>query len=209
MKKTSVFLLLLMYLTACQSQPAIIATLPVSSPLPVSAAPTATCTATPTAPILVPEPTATEDPRIALSVLQNASFHSSNWGDYQLVNGIFYRTPASPGETAELYSTQLSLSSTGDLNADGLPDAAVILVTYNGGNGNNKELAVLLNQAGGLTNIATVDVGFMVAVEALEIQSGVILLNVRVAGPNDALCCPSQQETWQFQLDGNQLKRKP
>ncbi len=160
-------------------------------------------------PILVPEPTATDDPSLALSVLQNASFHSSNWGDYQLVNGIFYRTPASPGETAELYTTQLSIPTLGDLNADGLPDAAVILVTYNGGNGNNKELAILLNQAGSVTNIATVDIGFMVAVEAMEIQAGVILLHVRVAGPNDALCCPSQQETWQFQLEGNQLKRKP
>ncbi len=151
----------------------------------------------------------TEDLRIPLSTIQNANYHSLTWGDFQMVNGIYYRPVSSPGESPELYSTQLTLPTIGDLNSDDQPDAAVVLVSYNGGNGNNKELAVLVNQNNAMTNVATIDIGFMVAAESLEIQSGTISLNVRVLGPNDALCCPSQKETWRFHLEGNQLVRIP
>lgn len=147
--------------------------------------------------------------RLSDALLQNAEYHSEDWGDYQLVDGVYYRTPGAPGESPQLYSTQLSLPTFGDLDADGYQDAAVILVTYNGGNGNSKELAVLLDRDGRAVNVGTVSLGSLVAVDALEIQSGVMVLNVRVLGPNDALCCPSQQETWRFQWENQQPVRLP
>jgi hypothetical protein len=42
-------------------------------------------------------------------------------------------------------------------------------------------------------------------VESGVIQGGVITLNMRVQGPNDGMCCPSQQETWTFRLEGRRL----
>lgn len=146
---------------------------------------------------------------LTVAMLQNAQYHSKTWGDYQLADGIFYRPMSAPGETPELYSTQLYLPTFGDLNSDGADDAAVILLTQNGGNGSSKELAIVLAQGDIIYNVATVDLGFMVAVDKMQIQSETITLDVRVLGPNDGLCCPSQLETWHFRLENNQLIQTP
>jgi hypothetical protein len=128
------------------------------------------------------------------------------WGDFQLTSGIYYRTPAEPNASPELYSTQLhDLFAYGDLNGDGAEDAAVILRTQNGGNMDTKELAVVLNQNGAPYNIATVELA-SAAVQSIQIQAGgIILLQGLTLGPNDPLCCPSQAMTWQFQLQNGQL----
>lgn len=164
-------------------------------------------------PVGIPQTGATSRPvggsSLTVVMLENAQYHSRTWGDYQLVDGIYYRPTSAPGETPELYSTQLYLPTFGDVNSDGVEDAAVILQTQNGGNGNNKELAIVLDQGGEVYNVATLDIGFMVAVDAVQIDSETVTLNVRVLGPNDGLCCPSQLETWHFRLENNQLVKLP
>ena len=161
---------------------------------------------------LIPEtnmPTPSSGP-LTLLALQNAQYHSPDWGDYQLVNGVFYRPPAAPGDSAEIYLTQLDERFvTGDLNADNVEDAVVFLRTQNGGTGHFVELAAVLNQDGNLYNISTVYLGDRVIVESAQITNGVIILAMRVQGPNDGMCCPSQLETWRFRLENNQLVRLP
>ena len=145
-----------------------------------------------------------------LEMLQNAQYRSPDWGEYQLVNGVYYRTPTAPGESAEIYKTQLDERFvTGDLNADGADDAAAFLRTQNGGTGHFVELAAMLNQDGNPYNISTVYLGDRVIVESVQIVDGVIILAMRVQGPNDGMCCPSQLETWQFRLENNVLVRLP
>jgi len=154
-------------------------------------------------------PTPSSGP-LTLLALQNAQYHSPDWGDYQLVNGVFYRPPAAPGDSAEIYLTQLDERFvTGDLNADSVEDAVVFLRTQNGGTGHFVELAAVLNQDGNLYNISTVYLGDRVIVESAQITNGVIILAMRVQGPNDGMCCPSQLETWRFRLENNQLVRLP
>lgn len=153
----------------------------------------------------MPSPTAASELRLSLPQLQNAAYHSQTWGDFQLSDGIFYRPPATQGEAPQLYATGLILSSFGDLNGDGFQDAVAILQTHNGGNGDTKELALLLDQDGQAVNLATVEIGSMIAVETVEIRAGVVQVELRVQGPGDALCCPSQKETRRFQLENNQL----
>jgi len=161
---------------------------------------------------LIPEinvPTSTSAP-LTLENLQNAQYRSPDWGEYQLVNGIFYRPPTAPGESAEIYTTQLDERFvTGDLNADGADDAVAFLRTQNGGAGHFVELAAMLNQNGNPYNVSTVSLGDRVVVESVQIVDGVIILAMRVQGPNDGMCCPSQLETWQFHLENNQLVRLP
>jgi hypothetical protein len=147
---------------------------------------------------------------LTLANLQNAQYRSPDWGEYQLVNGIYYRTPTAPDESAEIYKTQLDERFvTGDLNADGTEDAVAFLRTQNGGTGHFVELAAVLNQAGNPYNIATVSLGDRVVVESVQITNGIIILAMRVQGPNDGMCCPSQLETWQFLLENNLLVRLP
>ena len=143
---------------------------------------------------------------LALLALRNAQYRSPDWGEYQLVEGVYYRTPTAPGESAETYLTQLDERFvTGDLNADGVEDAVAFLRTQNGGTGHFVELAAMLNQGGNPYNISTVSLGDRVGVESVQIVDGVIILAMRVQGPNDGMCCPSQLETWQFRLDNNLL----
>lgn len=150
-----------------------------------------------------------ENVPLSLQTLKNTTYHSPDWGDYQLVDGIYFRTPDHPDASPQLFSSHIfEPAAFGDLNGDSLEDAAVILQTYNGGNGDTKELAAVLNQNGEAANVSTVYLGSRIAVESIQIQAGVITLAVRVHGPNDGLCCPSQVETWRFRLEG-QLIRLP
>ena len=147
--------------------------------------------------------------RLTLGQLRGGFYHSQDWGAYQLVDGIFYRTPPTAGESPQLYDSEFTQSVFGDLNADGFQDAAVILTTHNGGNGNNKELAIVLDQDGGPMNAATIDIGFMVGLVNLRIEGDVVILDLRVSGPGDALCCPSQAETRSYHMQDGAFERLP
>jgi len=97
----------------------------------------------------------------------------------------------------------------GDINADGLEDALVVLSTQNDGSGHFVELAAVLNQNRSFYNVATISLGDRVVVEFGKVENGTIVLNMRVYSPNDGLCCPSQFITWDFILNGNQLVKLP
>jgi hypothetical protein len=147
---------------------------------------------------------------LTLWTLQNAQYHSPDWGDYRLTNGVYYRPPLAPGESAQIYLTQLDERiSYGDLNADGIEDAVVFLRTQNGGTGHFVEMAAVLNQSGDAYDIATVYLGDRVGVQSARIQEGVISMDLVVQGPNDPLCCPSQLEHWRFHLEDARLIRMP
>lgn len=149
-------------------------------------------------------------PQLSLSALQNAEYTSPDWGTFRLVQGVYQRPPLNPGESSSAHMTQLlEAVAYGDLDADGTQDAVVFLVTQNGGTGHFVELAAMLNHNGQPVNVSTRSIGDRVGVEAARIQEGVIRLDLRVHGPNDGLCCPSQFETWRFKLDANQLVRLP
>jgi hypothetical protein len=92
---------------------------------------------------VIPAPPLTE------LTLQNAKYHSPDWGDVPLVEGVYLRPPQAPGESAEIYKTEFREPAVfGDLNADGAEDAIVFLSTQNGGTGHFVELAAVLNRDG-------------------------------------------------------------
>jgi hypothetical protein len=131
-------------------------------------------------------------------------------GGFQLTDGVYYRTPSAPNESPDMYTTRFhDLFFYGDINADGLEDALVFLNTQNGGTGHFIELAAVLDQNGSAYNISTIFLGDRVVVESGKVENGIIVLNMRVQGPNDGLCCPSQFATWNFVLSGDQLMKLP
>lgn len=156
---------------------------------------------------VLPTPTQLVDQqRLSMLLIENAQYDSPLWGTFVLTGGVYYRTPAEPGASPDVYSTKLAGSvAYGDLDADGTEDAAVVLQTHNGGNGNTKELAALLNQNGQPYNVSTVDIGSMVALESLQVQAGEIIVTERIQGPNDPLCCPGQLTVLRFRLQNGQL----
>ncbi len=143
---------------------------------------------------------------LSTALLRNGLYRSPDWGEFQLTDGIYYRTPPTPQESPESYTTRIQDPVFyGDLNADGREDALVILSTQNGGSGHFIELAAVLDRNGSGYNISTIYLGDRVVVESGGVENGTIVLKLRVQGPNDGLCCPSQIVTWKFILSGNQL----
>lgn len=174
---------------------------------------------TPTPPALCTSPVGssldTPIPGTPLSALElsdtaliNARYHSPDWGDFQLRDGVYYRIPLTSQESQEIYSTRIQEPIFyGDVNLDGQQDALVVLNTQNGGVGHAIELAVMINQNGGADNAATISLGDRVVVESIHVENGLIMLTMLVQGPNDGGCCPSQRETWTLALVRNELHR--
>jgi hypothetical protein len=143
---------------------------------------------------------------LSMDVLQGGTYHSPDWGEYQLSNGIYYRTPPTSQESPENYTTHLlDLVLYGDLNLDGSEDAIVFLSTQNGGTGHFIEMAAVIDQNGSGHNISTISLGDRVVIESGKVESGNIVLTMRVHAPTDGMCCPSQTETWIFSLVNTEL----
>ena len=88
----------------------------------------------------------------------------------------------------------------GNINGDGLDDAAVILGENMGGRGMFESLVVVFNQGGVPAQWADTQIGDRVKVNALAIQGHQVVLDMLVAGPNDPMCCPSPAETQTYRL---------
>jgi len=175
--------------------------------LAITPTPPALCT--PTSDLSTPIPSSgSGSATLSQAVLLYSTYRSPDWGEFQLTDGVYYRTPPTSQESPETYTTRFQGPVFyGDINADGLEDALVILSTQNGGSGHFVELAAVLNQNGSPYNAATISLGDRVVVESGMVEDGTIVLNMRVQGPNDGLCCPSQAVTWKFVLNGSQLMK--
>ena len=202
-----------------QANPQVIAPQSTFTPIPIQVQPIIPATVVvQTQPVIVQvQPTAIQqvEPQVSnltlpLDILRNATYHSPDWGEFQLSNGIYYRTPPTSQESPETYTTHLlDTVLYGDINLDGFQDAVVFLSTQNGGTGHFVEMAAVLNLNGSPSNISTLYLGDRVVIESGAIQNGVITLNLRVQGPNDGLCCPSQLVTWNFHFDSGQVVKTP
>jgi DNA-binding CsgD family transcriptional regulator len=169
---------------------------PVSTSIPFQVWPTATPQITPGA----------NAPTLSLDILRNGAYLSPDWGEFQLSDGIYYRTPLTSQDSPETFTTRLSDTILyGDINLDGFEDAVVFLYTQNGGTGHFVEMAAVLNFNGNPVNVSTLYLGDRVIIESGSVQGRWVSLNLRVHGPNDAACCPSQIVVKTFLFDGNQL----
>ncbi len=143
---------------------------------------------------------------LTAEALKNAAYQAelAPGGKAQLTNGSF-RQPIAPGSASELVITLTDKITSGDLNGDGAPDAAVILTTDAGGSGSFYYLAAVLNDQGKPNNVAVTLLGDRVQLNSLTINDGTISVDMVTQGPNDPMCCPSQKVTKKFKLQGTKL----
>jgi heat shock protein HslJ len=92
----------------------------------------------------------------------------------------------------------------GDLNDDGVDEAATILWENSGGSGTRLLLAVMGTRNKVMTNLATTLIGDRVQVHSGAIEDGLITLNIIRAGPENAACCPTEKAlvTWALNEGG-------
>ena len=93
----------------------------------------------------------------------------------------------------------------GDLNGDGQAEAVVLLAESSGGSGTFVYLAVVANQDGQPVNVATTLLGDRVQVNSMQIENNQLVVDMVQAGPDDPMCCPSQQVIKTYELQGGQL----
>jgi len=114
------------------------------------------------------------------------------------------------GKDSHFHSVELTDKiAFGDLNGDGVADAAAILRTFAGASGVLVEMVAVLNENGIPRQAATLMLGNKVGVETLSIQSGEIVMYINKHSTDDPLCCPSLWVTEKFKLQGSRLLPVP
>ncbi len=124
-------------------------------------------------------------------------------GTATLVNGE-YSEAAAPGSATE---TKVRLmqeyTEYGELN--GQPVAVTVLVTDPGGSGTFYSMHVMTNQEGQPVNVASTSLGDRVQINSITVANNQIVVDMVQAGPDDPMCCPSQQVIKTYEVQGDQL----
>jgi len=163
-------------------------------------------TATPPAPAPATDaptaaPPATTPTGLTLEQLKNTQYElrsAASPRPVALTDGGF----AAPDPAAPDYVRARLLDNVAftDLDADGKPDAAVLLAENYGGTGNFVSLIAMLNRDGVPEQGPSAYIDDRPHINALGAENGVITLDVMVHGPGDPMCCAAQRKVMTFSL---------
>ena len=147
--------------------------------------------------------------RLTLDQLRNAQYHLPLLGDdntpIQFTDGagqIAYGEGATERVSAGIVNDTVAF---GDLNGDGIADAAVVVFISGGGSGTFIHLVAVLDQDGQPAQAALAFLGDRVPVRSLTIASSRIVAETVAHRPSDGLCCPTLEITRTFTLRDNRL----
>ncbi len=149
---------------------------------------------------LVPPPSGEE--------LNNLAYRGITDRPIQLKDGVCDGAPATTAGTPQPHVQLLQGSRvTGDLNADRVDDAAVLLAASTAGGGETLYVAVVLgdDDEADIRNVATQPLGSRIKVRTLRIDQGKLVLDLVKAGPGDAACCPSLKVRTSYRLQDEAL----
>jgi heat shock protein HslJ len=93
-----------------------------------------------------------------------------------------------------------------DLNGDGVEEAVVLLWESAGGSGTKTYVAAMGRRNDEIVSLGTALMGDRVQLKEARITGGRIELDVVQAGPEDAMCCPSQKATRVWALEAGGLE---
>jgi hypothetical protein len=146
-------------------------------------------------------------PPLTVEALMNADYHSE-WpadGVAELNDGQ-YEEEIVPGAASKLVIVVYpDMYAFGDLNGDGVDDAAVVLATSAGGSGTFITLEAVVNQQGTPKHVASAQLGDRARINSLMIESGKVTVNLVTHGPNDPMCCPTQEASQEYKLQADAL----
>jgi hypothetical protein len=147
---------------------------------------------------------------LTIHELKNAEYRStwSATGKIKLSDGI-YREKVVSDSASELVIKLSDKIALGDLNGDGVEDAAVILVSDPGGSGTFYDLAAVINSSGQAKDVASALLGDRVKIEGLRVRSGKIVVKMVTHRSTDPRCCPSLKVEQAYELQGEELVRRP
>ena len=114
--------------------------------------------------------------------------------------------PVEGGNTFPAAYLSTQLTTRGDMNADGSPETAVIVVTTGGGSGSFFNLVVFAHREAGVEQVATRFLGDRLRIRSLEIVDGSLRMVSIEHGEYEAMCCPTQRIDRDFALAGNKIE---
>jgi hypothetical protein len=140
----------------------------------------------------------------ALETLENAEYQTqwTSEGVVRLEDGE-YRAPAAPGSASEIVVVLTEHVANGELNGE--PAAAAILRSSGGGSGTFYELHLMVERNGQPHDVAWTQLGDRVEINSLTIEENEIVVDMVAHGPDDPLCCPTQQVVQTYALEGESL----
>jgi len=177
-------------------------------------APTATpqppATVTPLPPATetpLPEPTATVSANLTLEQVKNAHYSFDEGGStlsFTLVNGT-YQNGTDTAAPDFYQATMSDKVAFGDLNGDGVGDAAVSIGINTGGTGVFEYVVALVSENGQPVEAGYYFVDDRARLDSLSIVDKKIVADAMVHGPNDPMCCPTLpvEATLELSLDGS------
>lgn len=162
------------------------------------------------------EQKAAADKELTIEEIKNATIYVAAYDEVvQLKDGQYLRQPEDmrPGtfeETGKYLRVSLyddNKVAFGDLNEDGLDDAAAIISSNGGGSGSFRELVLLATDENGEPGyFASEFLGDRVKIESISIpQPGQINLNMVVHGFREPMCCPTKQVQRRYIVRSGQL----
>src|SRR5210317_480999 len=95
-----------------------------------------------------------------------------------------------PGAASKTVVKILGEPASGDLDGDGVTDAAVLLVETTGGSGTFYHVAAALNQNGNFVGTRTVFLGDRIAPRQLVIRHGILIIDYAERRPGESMTTP-------------------
>ncbi|MCB9175825.1 MAG: hypothetical protein H6648_01595 [Caldilineae bacterium] len=122
-----------------------------------------------------------------------------------LVDGIYQEKPM-PDSASFIANYSLGpWRAYGDLNGDGVEDAAQVLINMPGGSGVFMFLAAVADEAGQASVLDTISLGDRQALENLSIADGKVFVTGKTHGPDDPMCCPTLEFSATYGLQDGKL----
>jgi heat shock protein HslJ len=137
-------------------------------------------------------PAAASPTGLTIEQLENATYGGIYDKPVTLTDGSYEGEPFVEGGASVPTVTWVKNGvAYGDLNGDGVDDAAVLLVENSGGTGVFTYVGVQLNVDGQPVDAGTVWVGDRTQVKSMAIENGQLIMEIVTQGPNDPQCCPT------------------
>jgi hypothetical protein len=159
--------------------------------------------------ISLPEPTMPAISDLTLDQVKNAEYAidlGESMPSFTLVDGT-YESGTDASQPGYFQATMSDKVAFGDLNGDGLGDAAVSIGISMGGTGVFEYVIAMLNQDGQPVQTGYYYVDDRARIDAMTIRDQRIVADAMVHGPNDPMCCPTLavQASLQLPLDAGPL----
>ena len=151
-----------------------------------------------------PQPEGEAPVGLSQQELANATYTSefTQSGTATLVDGE-YSEAAAPGSATQTVVTLTPYVAYGQI--DGQDAAAVVLVTDPSGSGTFYTLHLMTAQAAKPVELSSTSLGDRVQINSITIEGNQIVMDMVQAGPDDPMCCPSQQVINTYEVQDGQL----